>query len=529
MLKWLENAVFYEIYPTSFYDSDGDGVGDLNGVMQKMQYIKSLGVNAVWLNPFYKSPFKDGGYDIADYRLVDKRFGTNADLDALIKAFHDNGIKVILDLVIGHTSDKHFWFKRSGSAKRNKYSDYYIWTNSNFESYPEMIYGLTKRDGGYMKNYYASQPALNFGFNQTDERYPWKLHYTDERLRPLREEILDIMRFYLDKGADGFRVDLAATLVKDGKKFDGDKAFEDTSEGLEGITWLWGQILGTLRKEYKDKVYIAEWVVPQDSIAKCGFDADFLSHDTFAFNELYRNESNGNLAPYFERGKNYFSHEGKGRLSEFVRYAEFLYSKIGDKGCFTAPTGTHDEIRMATGRTPAEIKTIFAFLLTLKQIPMICYDDEIGLRHAFGLSKDGGSIRTGARTPMQWTEEKGRGFSSKKTTYLPVNKDKGVSVAAEEKDEKSVLNTVKKFVEIRRTCPCLSVSAGQRFIETGYPAVYERFNGDEVVTVMINPSDKSFTRNAKIDEILISENCSVSGGSITLTAQSFIVFKGKVC
>ena len=122
MLKWIDNAVFYEIYPTSFYDSNGDGIGDLNGIAEKADYIKSIGVDAVWFNPFYKSPFKDGGYDITDYYEIDKRFGTMEDFDNMVKIFHEKGIKIVLDLVIGHTSDKHKWFKKSTLAKKNDFN-----------------------------------------------------------------------------------------------------------------------------------------------------------------------------------------------------------------------------------------------------------------------------------------------------------------------------------------------------------------------------------------------------------------------
>ena len=143
---------------------------------------------------------------------------------------------------------------------------------------------------------------------------------------------------------------------------------------------------------------------------------DFLTHDTWAFNSLYRYEKDTNLgnSDYYVKGKNYFSNEGQGSLDYFVKYAEFLYEQLGDKGMFTAPTGTHDEIRMPTNKTPDLVKTIFAFMLTFKQIPFIYYGDEIGMEHNYNVSKDGGGLRTGARTPMQWTEEKGRGFTSKK-------------------------------------------------------------------------------------------------------------------
>lgn len=523
MLNWLENAVFYEIYPISFFDSNGDGMGDLNGIAQKADYIKSLGVDCIWLNPIFKSPFQDGGYDISDYYEIDSRFGTMADLDNLIKVFKQKGLKLVLDLVIGHTSNKHEWFKKSTHIKRNQYSDYYIWTDSLFQGYPGLIRGLYRRDGGYLPNYYASQPALNFGFNQKDNSASWKLHYKDERLKPLREEFLNIMRFYLDKGIDGFRVDMASSVIKEGKKFNENEPFDDSYEGLEGVQWFWQQVLGTLRKEYKDKVYIAEWVVPQNSIGKCGFDMDFLTHDTLAFGDLYRNEPKLNLGEYYERGDNYFSPNGKGTLDNFVEYIEYLYDRLGDKGMFSAPTGTHDEIRMPTAKSADMIKTIFAFMLTYKHIPFIYYGDEVGIEHNYDVSRDGGGIRTGARTPMQWTEEKGRGFSTKKKTYLPTSDKKNQSVAEQENDKNSILNTVRELIRIRKKYPAFNVSSEQRFINKGYPAIYERTNGEQTVIVIINPSNAKIKKTINYNKVIKTQNTDINANEITLKGQSFAI------
>jgi len=526
MLKWLDDAVFYEIYPISFFDGNGDGLGDLKGIAEKADYVKSLGVDAVWLNPIYKSPFKDGGYDVSDYLEIDKKFGSMEDLKTLIAEFKKRDIKIVLDFVIGHTSDKHKWFKRSASPRRNQYSDYYVWTENLFQSYPGLIRGLYYRDGGYLPNYYASQPALNYGWQKIEEGETWKMHYTDERLRPLREEIINTFRFYLDLGIDGFRVDMAADVVKGDKHYEAEEAFNPSVEGKEGAKWFWDQIFNVVRKEYPDKVFIAEWVVPQQSIGLCGFDMDFLTHDTWPFNSLYRYEKGTNLgdSDYYVKGHNYFSNEGKGSLDYFVSYAEFLYEQLGDKGMFTAPTGTHDEIRMPTNKTPDLVKTIFAFMLTFKQIPFIYYGDEIGMEHNFNVSKDGGGLRTGARTPMQWTEEKGRGFTTKKNGYLPTSKKKGQSVEAQDKDPNSLLNTVRELVKVRKSYPALNVSSDQIFIEKGYPAVYERTNGEQTVIVMLNPSDKTFERTAKYSKVILSNNSSFDGEKVTLKAQSFAIF-----
>lgn len=523
MLSWLDNAIFYEIYPISFFDSNDDGKGDLKGIIEKVEYLKDLGINAVWLNPIFKSPFKDGGYDISDYNQIDNRFGSMEDLVNLIKVFHQNDIKIVLDLVIGHTSDKHKWFKKSACAKKNEYWDYYVWTDKISQNYPGLIRGLYYRDGGYLPNYYASQPSLNYGFENPNPNHPWQLHYTDERLKPLREELLNMMRFYLDKGVDGFRVDMAGHLIKGAAKFDENNPFDDSDEGLDGLKWFWNKIISTIKSEYKDKVFIAEWVVPQKSIAKCGFDMDFLTHDTFAFGDLYRNEKGLNLSPYYERGDNYFSPNGKGTLKNFVEYTDYLYSRLDDKGMFTAPTGTHDEIRMPTGKSADLNKCIFAFMLTFKHVPLIYYGDEIGMEHNYNVSKDGGGIRTGARTPMQWTEGKNRGFSNKNKPYLPTSKKKEKSVEAQEKDEKSILNCVKELIEIRKGYSALNASSKQNFIETNYPAVFERTDGKKTIIVLINPTNNSFIKKVQYSKVLKAQNTVINNEEITLNAQSFVI------
>ena len=518
--RWIKDAIFYQIYPATFCDANGDGIGDLKGIASKIDYIKDLGVDAVWLNPIYESPFKDGGYDISDYYKIDKRFGTMEDLEELIRVFHKNGVKVILDMVFGHTSDKHKWFRKSANKTRNEYSDYYIWSENNFQSYDhKLIYGLYYRDGGYYMNYYASQPGLNFGFRDPDQT--WQMHYTDDRLTPLREELLNVMRFYLDKGADGFRFDMAGHMVKG-------ETWDDVSEnGIAGHVWFWDKLITPLRNEYKDKVYIAEWMCPENSIAKCNFDLDFMSHDTPAYNDLVRNEPNTNLVREIELGDNYFSPNGKGTMKNFVKYIESLYPLTDGKGYICSPSGNHDEIRISTFKSPNITKAIFAFLLTYKNVAFIYYGDEIGITHNFGVSKDGGSVRTGTRTPMQWTNGKNRGFSEKRTTYLPTNGEKGCSVESQLKDENSILNTVKTLIKIRKAHPCLNAENDQKFIETDYPAVYERTDGKETVRVYINPSDREILRTCEYKEILLSQNAEIVGNSVTLKGQSFVILKIK--
>lgn len=523
MNTWRNNAIFYQIYPTSFYDGNGDGIGDFKGMTEKLDYVKSLGVNAVWLNPFYLSPFMDGGYDIEDYYKVDPRFGTMEDFEGFLKRAKELGLRVILDLVIGHTSYKHKWFLESAKKEKNDKSDWYIWTSDCFTSYPDKtIFGLFERNGGYFINYYACQPALNYGwtFALKDKVGEWQMHYTDERLKPLREEIINVMRFWMAKGIDGFRVDMASHLVKGGD-------FDATDpEAIAGIKWLWEKLMAPIKEEYPEVFFVAEWDNPLTSVGECGFDSDFILHDVPCYNDLFRNEKGSNLYSALEKGHSYFNKEGKGSLKEFIKYSENVFEKLGGKGYFSVPSGNHDQIRLAHGRDNAVMKTAFAFMLTFKHIPFIYYGDEIGMTHDFAANKDGGFIRTGSRTPMQWTNGKNRGFSDfDGELYLAVNGEELQSVESQEKDGSSLLNTVRKLIALRKKYSCLNADGDFKAIEDGYPFVYERSDACGTIIVAINPSDKVYERKFEYKEILLSENCKVEKDKITLSAQSYVILK----
>ena len=171
MKQWLKDAVFYEIYPQSFCDTNGDGIGDLPGITSKLDYIKGLGCNALWINPCFDSPFKDAGYDVRDYKKVAPRYGTNEDLAQLFRTAHEKGMHVLLDLVPGHTSEEHPWFKASSQVEKNEYSGRYIWTDHCFAGGDGMpfIGGETDRNGTYILNFFKCQPALNYGYGKIHE------------------------------------------------------------------------------------------------------------------------------------------------------------------------------------------------------------------------------------------------------------------------------------------------------------------------------------------------------------------------
>ena len=531
MVSWLKDAIFYQIYPTSFCDANGDGIGDLKGIIRKLEYIKELGINAIWINPFYSSPFKDGGYDISDYFAVDKRFGSMKDFEKLVSECKKRDIKVVIDLVIGHTSTEHKWFKESAKDKKNKYSDYYIWTDNIFSKFKDKtIHGFYPRNGGYYVNYYAFQPALNYGFNEivqggTGDNYDngnsWQMHYTDQRLKPLREEILKIMRFWLNKGINGFRVDLANSLVK-GCVFDSDK-----DKDIEGNKWLWEILIGTIKKEYgEDIAFISEWVNPENAVGKCGFDVDFFAHDIPCYNELFRNEPKSNLLPNFEKGYSFFGKDGKGSIKNFIDYLLKLNEKLKGKGYYSVPTGSHDQVRISERKDKDLLKCVFAFLLTFPHVPFIYYGDELGIKHNFNVNKDGGYIRTGARTPMPWDESKNKGFSESDIIYLPID-NKTESVKAQENEKNSLLNTVKTLCRLRAEYSCLNADGEFSVEDYGNDyIVYSRKDGDNNIKVIIKTGKGEKSLNA-VGEILVKNNAvKFKNGTIILKNSAFVIIKG---
>ena len=237
--EWLKDAVFYEIYPQSFCDSNGDGIGDIAGIIEKLDYVKSIGCNAIWLNPCYDSPFKDAGYDVRNYKKVAKRYGTNEDLKRLFLEAHKRDMHILLDLVPGHTSEEHEWFKKSSSAEENEFTKRYIWTDSAFSGYSmPFIGGETDRDATYILNFFKCQPALNYGFANRDRS--WQSSPESEEAAATRLSMVDVMRFWLGMGADGFRVDMADSLVKN------DDNNGEGSLGKDNTIHAWQEMLLSL-------------------------------------------------------------------------------------------------------------------------------------------------------------------------------------------------------------------------------------------------------------------------------------------
>jgi maltose alpha-D-glucosyltransferase/alpha-amylase len=483
--RWLETAVFYQVYPQSYYDSNGDGIGDLPGITAKLDYIYSIGCNAIWINPIFESPFGDAGYDVADFYKVASRYGTNNDFKDLCAEAHKRGMHVCIDLVAGHTSVLNPWFQQSALNWRNRHSNWYIWTPAvenvtGSQPYP----GKDRRPERYLPNFFPFQPALNYGY--ADPKAPWQLPTTDPACIAVREELKSIMKFWLDSGSDGFRVDLAASLIRN-------------DPDHEAITALWRYYRTWLGKEYPDAVLISEWSNPAVAIP-AGFHIDFLLQmGEPAYRILLGPNSRaegGARTPHA-----FFERAGGGNIKDFVDNYLKHYTLTKSRGYISMPTGNHDMPRPTWGRDTQEVRTIFAMLLTMPGVPCIYYGDEIGMNFVpKAPNKEGGLLgdlqRCGSRTPMQWSKEKNAGFSTApaEELYLPIDPSESrPDVTTEENDPGSMLNFTRNLLKLRREHAALANAADFQPLyakENKYPFVYLRLAGAERIIVAINPAER---------------------------------------
>ena len=560
--EWLRDGVIYQVYPSSYKDSDGNGIGDIRGVISELDYIESLGVRAIWFNPLFVSGWIDGGYDVIDFYRVDPRFGTNNDMVELIEKAHAKGIKVMLDLVAGHTSDKHPWFIQSSQDTNLQYSDYYIWSDRLPDAKAEKDLETMLKDPNYMqntigkwmkseyprnkfymKNFYACQPSLNYGYANPDPSRPWEQGVDAPGPKAVRQELKDIIAFWYGKGVDGFRVDMANSLVKNDK---------DKKE----IMNLWREIREWSDKNYPDHVLMAEWGSPKYCLA-AGYNIDMDLNSTKAHNRRM----------YFDRkhqadGGSYFSLNGgqpsvkdlygnawpedkidskttaAEMLKEYYDYFTDCLESTETMGYFATITGNHDHLRINMGarNTPDQLKVMLTWVLTMP-MPILYYGDEIGMRSLVDLpnvegANHNGKERSGARTPMQWTSGETAGFStcSPDKLYLPVctewspatsypqyldwkkNFEAGkvkpiakgeITVESQDKDPESILNWTREIIALRKSSEALW--ADSKFIPVfnesqPYPMVYLRSNGKETFLIALNPTGtrKSLTLNDEV-------------------------------
>jgi maltose alpha-D-glucosyltransferase / alpha-amylase len=522
--RWLRTAVFYQVYPQSYFDSNGDGIGDLPGITAKLDYIHSIGCNALWINPIYESPFGDAGYDVADFYKVAPRYGTNEDLKNLCAEAHKRGMHLCLDLVAGHTSISHPWFQQSALDQPNRYSNWYIWTPAREEVAGSQPFpGEHHRSDRYLPNFFPFQPALNYGYARPDPKKAWQLSPTDPACMALREELKRIMKFWLDLGADGFRVDMAFSLIRN-------------DPNAEAITALWRYYRSWLDKAYPDAVLISEWSDPAVAIP-AGFHIDFLMQ----FGEPAYRFLLGPLSwpnGYAREPHAFFERAGGGDITAFLDNYLKHYTRTKSRGYISMPTSNHDMPRPTAGRDEREVRTIFAMLLTMPGIPFIYYGDEIGMKYVYPApDKEGGTIgavqRCGSRTPMQWSKERNAGFSTapSEKLYLPIDPSGSrPDVATQENDPASMLNFTRALLKLRRDHPALGNTAEFQplYAESHrYPFVYLRTDGAEQIVVSINPAAQPCSvplTGADEARPLLVRDATLQNGRLQMDPVSFGIF-----
>jgi alpha-glucosidase len=480
---WWRDGIIYQIYPRSFADSNGDGIGDLPGITARLDYLADLGVDAIWLSPIYPSPDADFGYDVSDYYGIDPRFGTLEDFDALLQAAHERGIHVVLDLVLNHTSDQHPMFIQSRTSRDNPYHDWYFWRDPLPGGAPPNNWASVFGGGGWeydphLKQYYfhmfvKQQPDLNW------------------RNPAVRQAVLNVMRYWLDKGVDGFRLDVFNAYFKDAqlqnnprkvgiRPFDMQKHIHDIDQP-EMLPLL--SEMRSLLDGYPERYFVGETFLSGAEKAASYTGPDRL-HAAFNFDFLNNRWS--------ARGFQHTIQQWETLLGP-DRYPNYVLNNHDTPRSATRYTWTEDDQRL---------KLLAAMLLTLRGTPFMYYGEEIGMRD---ISLRRNQIldpvgkryypfhkgRDGCRAPMQWTDEPNAGFSSA-APWLPIHPDyTRRNVSAQTTDDASLLNFYKNVIAFRRNHPALH--RGTYLPLTGIPfqtMAYLRQYEKDSVLVALNFSDR---------------------------------------
>lgn len=471
---------FYEIYPTSFYDSDGDGIGDIKGIIAKLPYVRSLGFTGIWFNPFFKSPFRDGGYDISDFFAIDPRFGTDADVRKLISECHRLGLTVLFDLVAGHMSWDAEPFLESTRAETNKWSDMFVWTDNpwSWEQGLRLVRGLYDRNGAYLANFFVHQPALNYGFLKPDRA--WQEPVDGAGPAKTKKYIESVMEYWCAQGVDGFRCDMAGWMVK-----------KDNADN-DGTIRVWDEMFGAVRKKYPAMKAVSEWNCPRNSL-RSAFDADFVLEWSEDFYHQFARRGAGLKGLYAagEKGEPLLRKWDPALWKTWEKQAREYFAAQRDSGKWLSLiSGNHDTARIADWLDQDDLRLAYTLLFLLPNVPFMFQGDEIGQTTYAGLpSKDGGYLRTGTRTPMRWDNTPNAGFSTAapEALYLPTHAGDD-TVAEQEADPDSLLNFVRKMNAIRSSDPDITMNYDLRIVE-GRPLSFWR----KRTLVVANLSTESYS------------------------------------
>ena len=476
---WWQTGVLYQIYPRSFQDSNGDGIGDLKGILRRLDYLTDLGVDALWLSPIFPSPMADFGYDISDYTDIDPLFGTLADLDELIAAAHARGLKILLDLVPNHTSDRHPWFVESQSSRDNPKRDWYIWRDPGPDGGPPTNW--LSNFGGSAWQYDAHTGQFYYhAFLDKQPDLNW-------RNPAVRAAMLDVMRFWLKRGVDGFRVDVIWHLIKDDQFRDNPEntTFAPGRPPHRRLVPLYTadrpevhEVIAAMRRvidEFDDRVLIGEIYLPIERLVI-----------------YYGEDLSGTHLPF-----NFSLLETRWQARLLANLIDEYERALPPGGWPNWVLGNHDRPRVATriGREQAGLAAIL--LLTLRGTPTIYYGEEIGLeqvpippeqvqdpyeRNVPGI----GVGRDGCRTPMQWDTSPNAGFSEV-TPWLPLAANwRTQNVETERGDPASLLNLYRRLIALRRQSPALSEGLYQSVATSGDLLAYLRRDGGERMLVLLN-------------------------------------------
>lgn len=502
--NWWRKAVVYQIYPRSFKDSNGNGVGDIAGIIEKLDYLndgteRSLGINAIWMNPIYKSPMADFGYDISDYRVIDPLFGSMTDFDRLVKEAHAREIKVIMDFVPNHTSSENPWFLESRSSKDNPRRDWYIWKDPKPDGGPPnnwlSVFGGSawtldeKTEQYYMHSFLPSQPDLN-----------WRNNH-------VRDEMADILEFWLKKGVDGFRTDAVYHLIKD------DQFRDDPSNPnyIVGRDEPYNSLIHTYsqgRPELMEAANTLCEVLGAHSANTYMISEAYLGVSQMI--ELYKSCDNGLHAPF-----NFNLMVLPWSAVKFKKFIDEFEAKLGPHDWPNYVLGNHDRSRLATrlGQERARLAAMLQF--TLRGMPFVYYGDELGMtdvpiaenQTVDPLGKNVTDFKVGrdpARTPMQWNASPHAGFT-KGTPWLPVASDhKERNVESHLSDPNSMLSFYRELIHYRKDSPAL-LTGSYTPMQSGneYVFTFGRECGDEKLLIAINFGDAEQTTSLSVTGSLL--------------------------